>query len=254
MKLTFSPLRVLFCCCCLLLAGCASSPDRSRVWIVGTNATYPPFEFIDENGQVVGFDIDLAEALSKKLGKRLEVREFAFDALILNLKKHRIDALLAGMSITRSRQKEIAMIPYHGEGVCELTVVSKQTLNNQGVLPLSQYSSIAVQTGTFHEDYLLSLPGVCVRSFDSTLEVIMEVKCRKSPIAILEPSVARVVLRDFPDLHAVNIALPEEWWVLGCGIGIAKDRPEHVAEVEQALNELQSEGVVKDLTKKWGLN
>ncbi|WP_375793540.1 transporter substrate-binding domain-containing protein [Chlamydia sp. 12-01] len=247
-------LRALFCGFCLFLVGCNSPIEREKIWVVGTNATYPPFEFIDENGQVVGFDMDLAEAISKKLDRQLKVVEFSFDALILNLKKHRIDAILAGMSITKSRQKEISMIPYHGEGVCELTIVSKQPISKEDVLPLSKYTSVAVQTGTFHEDYLLSLPGVCVRSFDSTLEVLMEVGCKKSPVAVLEPSVARVVLKEFPDLYTTTIDLPEDWWVLGCGLGIAKDRPEHVEEVQKALNELQAEGTIRELEKKWGLD
>ncbi|WP_420207728.1 transporter substrate-binding domain-containing protein [Chlamydia psittaci] len=254
MKQLISYLRILFFWCCLFLVGCSSSVKRDKIWIVGTNATYPPFEFIDENGNTIGFDIDLAEAISRQLGKELKIVEFSFDALILNLKKHRIDAILAGMSITQSRQKEIAMLPYHGEGVRELTVVSKQPVNKDTVLPLSKYSSVAVQTGTFHEDYLLSLPGVCVRSFDSTLEVLMEVGCKKSPIAVLEPSVARVVLKEFPDLYTTTVDLPEDQWVLGCGLGIAKDRPEHVKEVQNALDELQADGTILKLEKKWGLD
>lgn len=254
MKQLISYLRILFFGCCLFLVGCSSSVKRDKIWIVGTNATYPPFEFIDENGNTIGFDIDLAEAISRKLGKELKVVEFSFDALILNLKKHRIDAILSGMSITQSRQKEIAMLPYHGEGVRELTVVSRQPVNKDDVLPLSKYSSVAVQTGTFHEDYLLSLPGVCVRSFDSTLEVLMEVGCKKSPIAVLEPSVARVVLKEFPDLYTTTVDLPEDKWVLGCGLGIAKDRPEHVKEVQNALDELQADGTILKLEKKWGLD
>ncbi|BAE81518.1 ABC transporter of amino acids [Chlamydia felis Fe/C-56] len=247
-------LKALFCGICLFLAGCSSSVNRDEIWVVGTNATYPPFEFIDETGKVVGFDMDLAEAISEKLGKKLKVTEFSFDALILNLKKHRIDAILSGMSITRSRQKEIAMIPYHGEGVCELTIVSKQPISKEGILPLSQYSSVAVQTGTFLEDYLLSLPGVCVRSFDSTLEVLMEVRGKKSPIAVLEPDVARVVLKEFSDLHTTKVDLPEDWWVLGCGLGIAKDRPEHINEVQKALEELRADGTIHKLEQKWKLD
>ncbi|AAF38132.1 transporter substrate-binding domain-containing protein [Chlamydia pneumoniae] len=237
----------------LSLTSCESKIDRNRIWIVGTNATYPPFEYVDAQGEVVGFDIDLAKAISEKLGKQLEVREFAFDALILNLKKHRIDAILAGMSITPSRQKEIALLPYYGDEVQELMVVSKRSLETP-VLPLTQHSSVAVQTGTFQEHYLLSQPGICVRSFDSTLEVIMEVRYGKSPVAVLEPSVGRVVLKDFPNLVATRLELPPECWVLGCGLGVAKDRPEEIQTIQQAITDLKSEGVIQSLTKKWQLS
>nr|WP_108896563.1 transporter substrate-binding domain-containing protein [Chlamydia serpentis] len=235
------------------LTSCQSRIDRNRVWIVGTNATYPPFESVDTQGKVVGFDVDLAEAISEKLGKQLEIREFAFDALILNLKKHRIDAILAGMSITPSRQKEITMLPYYGEEVRELMIVSKDSLEKP-LLPLTDYSSIAVQTGTFQENYLLSQPGVSVRSFDSTLEVIIEVHYGKSPIGILEPSIGSIVLKEFPNLVATKLELPEEYWVLGFGIGLAKDRPEEICVLEDVISNLKNEGVLQSLSEKWQLD
>lgn len=249
---TMGWIRRVFLCSCLFIIGCVPSPERDSIWVVGTNAAYPPFEFVDADGKVAGFDIDLAEALSNKLGKRLEIQEFSFDALILNLKKHRIDAVFAGMSITKSRKKEITMIPYYGDQVIELSLVSSQPLDMAA--SLDRYTSVAVQTGTFQEDYLLSQPGVVVRSFDSTLEVLMEVQCRKSPVAVFEPSVACVVLKDFPNLCVTTLPLPEDWRVLGFGIGVPKDRPEQVKEVQKALQELQKEGVLADLAKKWGLS
>lgn len=234
----------------LLLPGCHFSSERPSDWIVGTNATYPPFESVDLGGNVVGFDIDVAEALSQKLGKRLQVREFAFDALILNLKNHRIDAVMAGMSITSSRQKEIFMVPYYGEAVTELTLVSNEPLS---VVDLCQYHSVAVQTGTFQEDYLLSLPNLTVRSFDSTLEVLMEVQKGKSAVAVLEPSIAHVILKDFPALYSTSLTLPEDMRVLGYGIGIAKDREDLYDLVSQAVEELRAEGKLAELEAKWGL-
>ncbi|WP_201456739.1 transporter substrate-binding domain-containing protein [Chlamydia sp. 17-3921] len=241
-----------FCVLSLLgLFGCSSSVDRNATWIVGTNATYPPYESIDKNGKVIGFDIDLAQALSKKLGKNLEVKEFAFDALILNLKQHRIDAILAGMSITPDRQKEIHMIPYdNGEEVRELILVSK---HSNPTLSLSQHSSVAVQTGTFHEEFLFSLPGVRVRSFDTALEILMEVHYNKSPVGVLESSVACLALKEFPELFATKLPLPEKFWSQGNGIGIAKDRPELVEDIRKILQELKEDGTFASLQKKWFL-
>ena len=236
------------------LTGCLKEDGDSlgEKFIVGTNATYLPFEFVDEKGETVGFDIDLAREISKKLGKKLEVREFAFDALILNLKQHRIDAVMAGVSITPSRLKEIFMIPYYGEEIKNLVLVFKG--ENAEPLPLAQYSSVAVQTGTYQETYLQSLPGVRIRSFDSTLEVLMEVLHNKSPVAVLEPSIAQVVLKDFPTLTTATIELPEDQWVLGYGIGVASDRPSLAFEIEAAVQEIKNEGVLAELEQKWGLN
>lgn len=246
-------LRRYFTILCLILvgvlSGCQSSSMKEGTWIVGTSANYPPYEFIDEKGNFAGFDIDLAQEISKRMGKKLEIRQFSFDALILNLKKHRIHSIMAGMSITKERLKEVLMVPYHGEYVRNLYVVSLQPLEE--VLPLTQYSSIAVETGTFYEDYLLSLPGVRVRSLDSMLEVLMDVRCRKSPVAVLAPTVARTVLKDFPELHVAYIDLPEDRWDLGCGIAVAKDQEALATQLEQIIREIKEENVMADLEKKW---
>ncbi|EPP35396.1 putative ABC transporter arginine-binding protein ArtJ [Chlamydia ibidis] len=254
MKLKYYCLLIVCLSSSLFLVSCGQNLKREEVFIVGTNAAYPPFEYIDKEGKIVGFDIDVAEAVSSKLNKRLEIRDFSFDALLLNLKRNRVDAVISGMSITPSRKKEIVMIPYYGEGVYSLTAISRNNITEQCVVPLSQYSSVAVQTGTYQEDYLRSLPNVAIRSFDSALEVIMEVLGKKSPLAVFEPSVARVVLKDFPELHCTQICLPESWWVLGYGIGISKDNESLVQEVSQAISELKTEGVLHKLEEKWGLS
>lgn len=240
--------------CSFCLTGCLKEggDSNSEKFIVGTNATYPPFEFVDKRGEVLGFDIDLAREISNKLGKTLDVREFSFDALILNLKQHRIDAVITGMSITPSRLKEILMIPYYGEEIKHLVLVFKG--ENKHPLPLTQYRSVAVQTGTYQEAYLQSLSEVHIRSFDSTLEVLMEVMHGKSPVAVLEPSIAQVVLKDFPALSTATIDLPEDQWVLGYGIGVASDRPALALKIEAAVQEIRKEGVLAELEQKWGLN
>lgn len=220
---------------------------------MGTNATYPPFESINEQGKVVGFDIDLAYALGEKLGKKVKIQEFAFDALILNLKNHRIDVLLAGMSITPSRSKEIIMIPYFGKDIKKLVLVTAKSEGRSSSCSLSKFSSVAVQTGTFQEDYLRTVPCVNVRSFDSTLEVLMEVVHGKTPAAVLEPSIACSVLKDFPNLSATCFDLPESHWVLGYGLGIAPDQKELANQVTRALQELRQDGTLFKLETKWGL-
>jgi len=58
------------------------------VLLVGTESTYPPYEFRDEQGNLVGFDIDLMNVVALKLGKKIEWQDMAFDALIPTLNGH----------------------------------------------------------------------------------------------------------------------------------------------------------------------
>ena len=67
----------------LLLTLCACS--RSDKLIIGTDATYPPFEFVDQNGQLSGVDIEVGREIGKALGKEVEFRNINFDGLITAL-------------------------------------------------------------------------------------------------------------------------------------------------------------------------
>jgi arginine transport system substrate-binding protein len=87
----------------------------SNLFVVGTNSGFPPFELLDDQGNLVGFDIDLARQIADALGKKLELKDMSFDALIVALQQGKIDCAIAGISITSRRQQEIALIHYFGE-------------------------------------------------------------------------------------------------------------------------------------------
>ncbi|WP_213357970.1 transporter substrate-binding domain-containing protein [Chlamydiifrater phoenicopteri] len=241
-----------------VLSGCSpnyggrGSVDRERVLIVGTNATYPPYESVDEQGRIVGFDIDIAKELGVRLGKSVEVRELAFDALILSLKRGRIDLIISGMSVTPARLKEIFMVPYQGEEIENLFLISKQALTEDPG-NFSQYSSVAVQSGTFQEEYLLSLRGVHVRSFDSVAELVMEVRYDKSPVAVLEPSVGQVTIEEFPEFFHYLVPLPNDQKIFGYGIGVSKAKEDLYEQIVTHIREMKTDGTIRRLERKWNL-
>ncbi|MDI9229621.1 transporter substrate-binding domain-containing protein, partial [Serratia bockelmannii] len=83
----------------------AAVPKTLRI---GTDPTYPPFESKNAQGQLVGFDIDLANEISKRIDPKCTYVESDFDALIPSLKAKKIDAIISSLSITEKRQEEIA--------------------------------------------------------------------------------------------------------------------------------------------------
>jgi len=100
----------------VVLAGCggkeyASTLDRVHdrgVLVVGTEPEFPPFESLDENGKLVGFDIDLARAIAEDLGVDVRFETMAFDSLPSALGVGKIDVILSGMTATAERAKSRA--------------------------------------------------------------------------------------------------------------------------------------------------
>ena len=87
-----------------LLASVSLSATAAQTIRFATEASYPPFESIDANNKIVGFDVDLANALCKEIDATCTFSNQAFDSLIPSLKFRRIDAVMAGMDITPERE------------------------------------------------------------------------------------------------------------------------------------------------------
>ena len=93
----------------------ATEKPSQETLIIGLQSGYPPFEFMDTTGKIVGFDVEIAEIIAEKLQKTLVIKDMEFEGEILSLKQGKIDLIISGMNITPSRLKEILMVPYHGE-------------------------------------------------------------------------------------------------------------------------------------------
>jgi len=223
--------------------------------VLATDAGYAPFEVVDEQGNVVGFDIDVAEALAEGLGKKLKVVQAQFDSLILGLKKGKYDLIMAGFSITPQRRQEIALIPYHGEGVTHVTLAFWQHapdgLNTLEEVPHVAGSTIAVLQGSWQEMLIRQLSGISPRSFATNTELIMEIKYGKSNAALFETHIFQVMQQQIPDLQGVTLSLPPGYDVGGVGIGINPMKEDLIQEVHQAVTELKATGRLTELEHKW---
>ena len=75
--------------------------------VAGTSADYPPFESIDENGNMVGFDIDLINEIGKRMGVEVEIQDMPFDSLIAGVQEGKIDLSIAAFNYTEERDKTV---------------------------------------------------------------------------------------------------------------------------------------------------
>ncbi len=94
---------------------------RSDALIIGTDATYPPFEFKSETGELAGVSIDMGKALGEYLGRPVEFRNIAFDGLITALQTRSIDIIISSMTANDERRKSLNFsAPYVTTGICLL--------------------------------------------------------------------------------------------------------------------------------------
>lgn len=115
-----------------LIAGFSLSATAAETIRFATEASYPPFESMDANNQIVGFDVDLAQALCKEIDATCTFSNQAFDSLIPSLKFRRVDAVMAGMDITPEREKQVLFTtPYYDNSALFVGQQSKYTSVDQ---------------------------------------------------------------------------------------------------------------------------
>ncbi len=232
----------------VILAGC-SKPELHDTLVVGLQADYPPYEYVNEQGTVIGFDVDVATRIASLMGKKLVIKEMGFDALILSLKSHKIDLIISGMSITPDRLKEIEMVPYHGDKVTELRLLFWK--NEGKSIQDLKGKTVVAQLGTFQEEVLHLYTDVKSKLLDNTQELVMEIKYGKSDAALVESAVGKEFQYQFPEIHAVALPLSAALQALGNGIGISKDNPQLKEAVEKSVQQLKESGEMDQIKRKW---
>ncbi len=123
--------------------------------IVATEGSYPPFNYY-QGDKLTGFDVDLAEAIARKLGLKVEWKAARFDGLMSGLRQDRWDLVMASLGINDSRAKDVTFTAaqYCSSGV----IMSKDPkVSSAGSLA---GKAVAVQSGTSYVDFLKTIPGI----------------------------------------------------------------------------------------------
>ncbi|MDZ7957983.1 MAG: ABC transporter permease subunit [Aulosira sp. DedQUE10] len=228
----------------------ASSVGKDTLTMI-TSPDYPPYEFYDTQGgdrQIVGFDIDIAKNLAQKLGFKLQVMESDFNGLIPSLQANRADFVMAGMTPTPERQKNVDFsIIYY---VAKDTIVAPKTSNLKQPQNLAG-KKVGVQLGTIQEQNAKKISqkvtGIQLKQLNKVPEVIQEIKSGRIDAAIVEDTVARGFAQANPELE-FNIIPSEQ--ASGSAIAFPKGSA-LVKPFNQALQQMQDKGELKKLVTKW---
>ncbi|MFI0435736.1 MAG: transporter substrate-binding domain-containing protein [Parachlamydiaceae bacterium] len=240
----------------MILKSFQGTEDRSEETImIGLQSGYPPFEFMDTTGKIIGFDVDIADIIAKKLQKKLVIQDMEFEGEILSLKQGKIDLIISGMNITPTRVKEISMVPYHGEQVTSLSLIFWNEIPPEvkTIEDIARLSNpvVSVESGAIPEDYMHHHPNIRVKSFQGALGPLMDVKYGKSAANLVETDVAEYLKKQHPHINILNVPLPQEEIIMGFGIGIKKENEELFQQIEAIIQSLKASGELKQLEDKW---
>lgn len=146
-------------------------PQESKNIIIATESSFKPFSYLDNTGKLVGFEIDLANALCQEMKATCDIQSQDWESLIPSLQAKKSDAIMAGMSITPERLQVVDFSDAYFDN--KLVIVGKKgdTVNLEGLAG----KTVGVQQATLSGDYLAQhQPKATVKSYDKQDNVYLD--------------------------------------------------------------------------------
>ena len=228
-----------------LAFGAVTARAQDNVLRVGTDATFPPMEFV-ENGNRTGFDIELTEALAKAMGKKVEWVDIDFKGLIPGLISRRFDMAVSAIYVTDERKKVVDFTDaYYAGGL-----VAMVKDNNTAIRKLADLNGkkVTVQVGTKSVSYLQqTYPTVQRVEVEKNQEMFNLVDIGRADAAVTGKPAAYQYVRTRPGLRVLEEQLTVEEY----GMALRKDTPEMTKAVNAALAKLKADGTYAAIVKKW---
>jgi len=235
-------------CALALLAGVAPAHAQSRPLVVGSSATYPPFAYETPGKEIVGFDVDVIQAVAQKRGLTLRIVNTPFTGIFASLNNGDIDLIVSGVTINdRRRQSYDFTAPYFEAR--QLIAVHRDS----AVQSLQELSGkkVAVVTGSTGDDIVSKAFGKTsanIRRFDTTPLIIAELANHGVDAAIGDNGVIAYRVKERSDLKTVSDAtFPKEYF----GIVVKQGNTALRDSLNQGLQAIIADGTYARLYRKW---
>ncbi|WP_172566298.1 lysine/arginine/ornithine ABC transporter substrate-binding protein [Vibrio navarrensis] len=203
-------------------------------------ATYAPFEYMDENNQIQGFDVDLANALCKQMQAKCSFHNQAFDSLIPALKFKRYDAAISAMDITEARLEQVSFTDaYYDNSAAFVSIAGK--VADQSAL---KGKRVGVQNGSTHQSYLLEqMAGVTAVPYASYQDAFIDMKNGRIDSVFGDTAVVAEWFKKENNLAYVGEYVTNiQYFGNGFGIAVNKDNQKLVADLNAALKAVKTNG------------
>jgi polar amino acid transport system substrate-binding protein len=212
--------------------------------IVATEGGFPPFNYY-QGPKLTGFEVEVAEALAKKMGVKIEWRALAFDALLAGLRQDRWDVVIASFAITDQRSKAVSFTDPH---YCSGGVVVAKDPAIRTAQDLSG-KVVAVQTGTTYLENVQKLSGVKeVKNFPKDTDARSALMSGRVDAWVTDKFVAKAAL---DSSASAGLKLGDFVFVEKIAPAVKKGNTSLVEAVNKALQEIQADGTYEAISKKY---
>ncbi len=233
-------------------AACSGSNDDAKTLTLATSADFPPYEFIGDNGEYAGIDIEVAQAIADKLGRELVVENMDFDSIIGAVSTGKVDMGMAGLTVTDERLESVDFSTSYAKGVQAVIVKEGSAITTVDDLYAEGATyKVGVQLSTtgdiyFSGDIADELTTCTVEQYTTGADAIAALTTGKIDAVIIDNEPAKSFVAANDGLTILDTKYTEEDYA----IAFAKNSA-LTAEVNAALEELINDGTLQTIVDKY---
>ena len=236
-----------------MFAGCGNNAKGMTIeegkLIMSTNAAFPPYEMTDDNGNYIGIDVEVAQAIADKLGLELQIDNMEFTAALEAAQNGKADMVMAGVTVNEDRLAVMDFSDSYATGIQVVIVKEGSDVNmdNLGDMMIGTqlgttgyiYASDTIENGGYGEDHVIA--------YDNGITAVQALLNGQIDAVIIDNAPAQAFVETNPGLTLLD----GEWTLENYAIGFKKGNTELVNAVNDALKELIADGTVQKIVDKY---
>ncbi len=244
-----------------LIAGCGTKQTtdvmeeakKRGYLIMGLDDTFAPMGFRNDKNELVGFDIDLASEVSKRLGIKFQMQPIDWSMKESELNNKTIDLIWNGYSITEARKEQVAFTkPYLSNRqvivvLADSAIQTKQDLAGKTVAVQKQSSALEAVLGD--QNFADGLQGKAPIEFDTNLEAFMDLEAKRVEAIVVDEVLADYVIKQRNE-HGYRY-LAEDFGTEDYGIGVRKQDEALLEKIDAIMDELKADGTYDQIFDRW---
>ena len=246
MKRIVAMLLVTVMCMTVLCACGSENTKEKKNLVVGTNAAFPPFEYLGDDGQPDGFDIALIKAIGEKMGMTVEVQDMEFDSLVTAVGS-KIDVAIAGMTIDEERLKTVDFSEPYYDAIQYVIVPKDSAIKTAADL---ENKAIGVQLGTTGNYTADEIAGAEVKTYNKGVDAVNDLINGRVDCVIIDKNPAMVFTEKYADQLVALDGAQFDFAVEQYAIALPKGS-ELGAKINAALADLKKDGTFDKLVAQY---
>ena len=227
--------------------GAASNTEGGQI-VFGTNAEFPPFEYVTGQGtigQYDGIDMAIAKQIGLDIGKESTINNMEFDSLLLALENGQVDAVIAGMTVTDERKEAVDFsVPYY---TATQVMIVKEDSTIAKAADMADKKIVVIQ-GYTGETVVQDL-GYKYESFKKGSEAILELVNGKCDVVVIDSATAEKYVKDNAGLKIVQDT--EAFGAEEYAIAVKKGNTELLNQINTSIQKMLDDGTISELSAKY---